>query len=79
MSDVHLAKLLIFLADNDGASSARLAKQLALSQSELLRLLSALGNDSSVGGLGLVEAREEGSRRRIFLSERGRDWLATQA
>lgn len=79
MIDTRLAKLLLYLADNDGASSARVAKQLDLSQSELLRLLSALGSDTSVGGLGLVEARADRSRRLIFLSERGRDWLAEQA
>lgn len=76
MTDTRLAQILHYLADNEGASLPRVAKQLALSQSELLRLLAALSDDPSVGGLGLVESRTIESRRLLFLSERGRIWLS---
>lgn len=79
MSDTRLAQIMQFLAENDGASLPRVAKQLALSQSELLRLLAMLGDDASLDGLGLVEARLVESRRLLFLTDRGRAWVSEQA
>jgi DNA-binding IclR family transcriptional regulator len=68
--------LIHFIAENEGAPVSRAAKQLGLSQSELLRLLVVLGDDRSMGGLGLVAARDEGPRRLLSLTVAGRDWLA---
>lgn len=79
MDDADLAAILVFLAAHDGASVARVAKHLSRSQSELLRLLAALGDDAGIGGLGLVESRGDGTRRLLHLSERGRAWLAQHA
>lgn len=79
MDDADLAAVMWFLADHEGASVARVAKQLGLPQSELLRLLAALGDDAGIGGLGLVESRGDGARRLLHLSERGRAWLAQHA
>jgi DNA-binding MarR family transcriptional regulator len=79
MSDQRLADVLRYLADHDGASLPRVAKQLSLSQSQLLRLLAALGDDAAIGGLGLVEARIVDGRRRLSLSARGQAWLSQQA
>lgn len=74
-----LVALLRFVAENEGASLARAAKGLQLRQSELLRCLSLLGDAPALGGLGLVELREDGGRRQLALSERGRNWLEQQA
>jgi DNA-binding MarR family transcriptional regulator len=79
MTDTRLAQILRYLADNDGASLPRVAKQLALSQSELMRLLAALSDDPSMGGLGLVESKMIDTRRLLFLSDRGRAWLSNHA
>lgn len=76
MIEDRLAAVLRFVDDNDGVSVARAAKQLGLSQSELLRLLAVLGEDRSLGGLGLVAVQEENSRRLLRLTSDGRDWLA---
>jgi DNA-binding transcriptional ArsR family regulator len=72
----RLVEVVRFVADNDGVSISRVAKQLGLAQSELSRLLVLLGEDASMAGLGLIECREEGSRRLLSLSRRGREWLA---
>ena len=73
--EARLASLLHFVAENDGASLAKAAKQLSLAQSELLRLLSELGEH----GLGLLEVRPEESRQVLHLTARGREWLDAQA
>jgi DNA-binding transcriptional ArsR family regulator len=74
----QLAALLRLLADGD-VSAARAARRLDLAASELRRLLAVLGDDPVFGGLGLVEAREEGARTLLSLTPAGRDWLATHA
>jgi hypothetical protein len=76
MIDDQLAAVVRFVADNDGASVSRVAKQLGFSQSELLRLLVLLGEDTSMSGLGLITWRDDGVRRLLSLSSRGREWLA---
>jgi hypothetical protein len=76
MIEDRLAALIRFVDGNDGVSVARAAKQLGFSQSELLRLLAVLGEDHSVGGLGLIALRDENSRRLLRLTADGRDWLA---
>jgi DNA-binding IclR family transcriptional regulator len=76
MIEDRLAAVLRFIDDNDGVSVARAAKQLGLSQSELLRLLAVLGEDRSLGGLGLVALQDENSRRLLRLTADGYEWLA---
>jgi DNA-binding IclR family transcriptional regulator len=71
-SDDPALALLRLLATEDGQSTARIAKRLQLGQSELQRLLTALGADPRFDGLALVEQRRDGERTRLWLSERGR-------
>lgn len=77
--EAQLAGLLRFVAANEGASTARAAKSLGLAQSELFRLLAVLGDDDTLGGLGLVEVRDQADRRCLQLSARGRAWLEQHA
>jgi DNA-binding transcriptional ArsR family regulator len=70
MIEERLAAVIRFVGDNEDVSVSRTAKQLGLSQSELLRLLAVLGD------LGLIAAREDGSRRLLSLTADGHDWLA---
>ncbi len=79
MIEDRLASLLQFVAENDGSSLARTAKQLEISQSELLRMLAVLGNDPTLGGLGLIDAEPDGTRRLLHLTDRGRVWLSQHA
>jgi hypothetical protein len=76
MLEHRLAELLCWLGDHDGVSIARAAKQLRLSQSELLRLLTVLGEVGPIGGLGLISVQEQSMQRRLCLTADGRDWLA---
>jgi formate dehydrogenase accessory protein FdhD len=64
--------LLARLGDYDGMSLPAVAKRLALGQSELRRLLTALGNEPGLPGLGLVEVRHEDERPYVWLTEQGR-------
>ena len=75
MSDADALALLRLLDANEGASTARIGKRLDLDRSRLQRLLSALGEDSAIGGLGLVAVRHDGARTRVFLTESGRRFL----
>jgi DNA-binding IclR family transcriptional regulator len=71
--DDHAYALLRLLAEQDGVSLHRATKRLGLSASELQRLLTALGNDPRFDRLDLVEARDDGARRRLWLTAKGRD------
>ena len=64
--------LLRLLAERDGISLPAAAKRLGMGASELQRLLTALGNDAAFGGLALVEARRDGDRTQLWLTEKGR-------
>lgn len=75
----QFARLLRFVAENDGTSSARACKQLGLARSELQRLLAMLGEDAILGGLGLMSVQTDESRERLHLTSRGRDWLERHA
>jgi DNA-binding IclR family transcriptional regulator len=75
----RLAELLRYLAANDGASAARVCKQLGLARSELQRLLAVLEDDAATGGLGLVRRIEDRGRDRLALTPRGRQWLERRA
>jgi DNA-binding IclR family transcriptional regulator len=74
------AAALLDLLGRDGESSlARLCKRLALSRSELARLLLVLSEPAGAAGagdgLGLVEQRETGGRTLVALTARGRAQL----
>jgi DNA-binding IclR family transcriptional regulator len=75
----RLADLLRYLAANDGASAARVCKQLGLARSELQRLLAVLDEDAAADGLGLVRRIEDEGRDRLALTPRGREWLERHA
>lgn len=72
MSEDSVPALLRLLAEEDDMSLPRVAKRLALSLSELQRLLVPLGNDPRFDGLDLVEQRREGDRILLRLTSRGR-------
>jgi len=72
MSEDLALALLRLLAVEDGQSNARVAKRLGIGQSELQRLLTALGEDPRYDGLALIEQRRDGERTLLWLSERGR-------
>jgi hypothetical protein len=71
--DAHALALLQLLAEGDGVSLPRAARHLSLSQSELQRLLTALGPDPRFDGFDLVAVRDEGERRTLWLTDKGRD------
>lgn len=73
--DDALVRLLDLVAQHDGLSLPRAAKKLQLSQSQLHRLLSALGPDAQFGGLDLVSVAE-GAPARLHLTARARAHLA---
>ncbi|MDB5799864.1 MAG: hypothetical protein JWL63_803 [Rhodocyclales bacterium] len=68
----HAAALLVLLAHEDGMSIHKASKKLGMSMSEMMRLLTALDANETLGGLGLVERREDGGRVRLFLTHKGR-------
>jgi hypothetical protein len=72
MSEDRALALLRLLALEDGQSIHRVARQMALSLSELQRLLTALGPDPRYGGFDLVAQRPVGDRTLLFLTARGR-------
>ena len=77
MNEEPALALFRLLAREDGQSIHRVAKRLALSLSELQRLLTALGPDPRFDGLDLVEQRAEGERVLLWLTEKGRRLCAT--
>lgn len=72
--EADLADLLRYVADNDGASTARIAKQMCFARSELQRLVTTLG-DAAHGGLGLIAVEVDGVRDLLHLTPAGRAWL----
>jgi hypothetical protein len=60
--------LLALLLEEDGVSIHKACKQLGLSMSEMMRVLTVLGPS----GTGLVEQEEVGRRKCLFLTETGR-------
>jgi hypothetical protein len=66
-------RLLDLVASDEGISLARACKRLALSRSELLRLLAPLGADASLGGLDLVRVEQRDGRETLWLTDRARD------
>ena len=77
--EAQLAALLRVVAGHEGASTARAARRLGVAASELQRLLAVLGDDPVLGGLGLVDARDDGDRRVLSLTAAGRAWLERHA
>ncbi|HET9482728.1 MAG TPA: hypothetical protein VFO79_02125 [Xanthomonadales bacterium] len=72
MTDDPALALLRLLAEEDGIAIHRATRRLGVSLSELQRMLTALGDDERYDGLGLVVAREDGERTRLWLTEKGR-------
>lgn len=66
------AALLALVEAEEGLSLARACKRLALSRSQLQRLLVALGPGPRLGGLDLVEVRGESARATLWLTPRAR-------
>jgi DNA-binding IclR family transcriptional regulator len=77
MSEERALALLQLLAAEDGQSIHRVARRMALSLSELQRLLTALGPDARFDGLDLVEQRIDGGRTLLWLTAKGRRLCAT--
>ena len=73
------AALLGLLQDEDGMSIHKACKKLGLSMSEMMRLLTVLGDDAAVGGLNLVTRREDGARTLLCLTAGGRELADTKA
>ena len=79
--EAQLLALVAAVAEREGISDHALRKRLGVAMSELNRLLVLLGDDTRLGGLGLIEtrhdevradgARKEGARRTLHLSEKG--------
>lgn len=78
MNDDRALALLALVGAEAGISTARAAKRLGLAQSELARLLAALGGDAACDGLDLLLAERDGERTTLRLTERGRALLATR-
>ncbi|NKF23598.1 hypothetical protein [Solimonas marina] len=72
--DETAAALLDLVGRHDGLSLARAAKALQLSQSQLRRLLAALGPDTTIGGLDLIVV-DDGEPARLHLTARAREHL----
>lgn len=66
------AALLALVADEEGLSLARACKRLALSRSQLQRLLVQLGADPQLDGLDLLEVRGDATRATLWLTPRAR-------
>ena len=64
-------QLLGLLASEGTQSAARVAKKLGLAQSQLRRLLTLLGDNAALGGLGLVNVDEDGERLLLSLTVSG--------
>ena len=64
--------LLELIAAEEGLSLARACKRLGLSRSELLRLVAALGDDPTLGGLDLVRVDTQDGRDTLWLTARAR-------
>jgi hypothetical protein len=70
--DENAVGLLALLSAEDGMSIHKACKKLALSMSEMMRLLTALGSDEKLGGLALVARHEVDGRMCLFLTPAGR-------
>jgi hypothetical protein len=76
MNDAQCLALLQLLAEHDGIALHAATKRLALSLSEMQRVLTVLGADAQFDGLELAELRRDGERERIWLTARGRELVA---
>ena len=78
MTQEEIIALLQLLGERHSISMPRIAKQLKLSTSELLRLCAQLGSDEVLGGPGLVEVIE-GTPTLLRLTPAGHDWIKANA
>ncbi|GAB3258552.1 hypothetical protein GCM10027296_30310 [Chitinimonas naiadis] len=77
MEELLLA-IMAQLFERDGMSDNQIDKKLGIGMSQLNRALALLGSNAALGGLGLVEARQEGKRRTLWLTEKGRALCQSQ-
>ena len=67
-----LMAIMAMLRDWEGISDNQLDKRLGIGMSQLNRALVVLCSNAEQGGLGLVETRQEGKRRTLWLTDKGR-------
>jgi|GEM_PF-1507251 len=61
--EAQLLAVVAAVAEREGLGDHALRKRLGIAMSELNRLLVLLGEDTRLGGLGLVEVRHEATRK----------------
>ncbi|WP_035059167.1 hypothetical protein [Andreprevotia chitinilytica] len=71
MEDLLIA-IMAQLAEHDGLSDHQIGKRLGIGMSQLNRALALLETSAEQGGLGCVVSRQDGKRRTLWLTERGR-------
>jgi len=73
-TDPRLGQLLELIVEQEGEglSAARACKRLGLSRSELQRMLVTLGEEQSLGALGLVRVEQRDGRQLLWLTENAR-------
>ena len=64
--DERAAAVLALVRAEPGVSAARACKRLGWSRSELQRVLTALGPETSIGGLGLVRVDDADGRDTLW-------------
>ena len=75
MTEDQLFSLLELLSGEDSAAPAKIARKLAIGQSQLYRMLAALGAACAARGTpNLVEVQGE-EQPRLRLTDSGRAWL----
>ena len=67
-----LIAVVALLAEQDGLSDHQIGKRLGIGMSQLNRALVVLGDNAALGGLGLVEVKQDAKRRTLWLTARGR-------
>ncbi|SFZ78777.1 hypothetical protein [Chitinimonas taiwanensis] len=78
MDEQALLNIVVAVAEAEGQSDHRLAKQLGLGMSQLNRALALLAGPAEQGGLDLIATRQDGKRRTLWLSEKGRALCQTR-
>lgn len=59
------------IAERNGVSDHQIAKRLGLGMSQLNRALLVLETSEAEGGLALVESKQDGKRRTLWLTAKG--------
>ncbi|MGQ5524202.1 hypothetical protein ACUHMQ_13210 [Chitinimonas sp. PSY-7] len=64
--------IITLLNEREGISDNQVDKKLGIGMSQLNRALAVLCSSAELGGLGLVETRQVGKRRTLWLTAKGR-------